>query len=459
MRHALLFCFFLVQVYGYSQSGKPKIAQQKTTVDSVYKVSWLKKHAIPVRTIDSSDEDFSDLMPFKKVIGDAQVIFLGESSHWAGPFYHAKTRLIKFLHQEMGFDVLAYESSIDGTATTWNIMKEGRDSRDAFKNSVTFGRERIELQPLHRYLEQKAGSEKPLELVGIDPQMSGRLSYDSTLSRLRRYFQSIGYAADILNDTSAFGRNFRGNSQLPRNPTPPSTKFNSTFDLLINVIDSLAPKPHSFETQFHKQVLKSVKRNIQGNSLFASELSGRDEKRLYTFTSNIRDEQMADNLLWYIKQYPNRKFIVSAHNTHLLTGFDPAYPAPYELDTVVDKHRLDAVQMGQIVKDSLGSKIYNIGFVGNRGAMGRIDLKDSTRNFIYKEIPSSKKDQLENLLFAAGFNYAFIDLKNTPKGGEWLKGRFPLRYYTGVNFSIEAVWHQLVDGIFYVRELTPSYIR
>jgi erythromycin esterase-like protein len=227
----------------------------------------------------------------------------------------------------------------------------------------------------------------------------------------------------------------------------------------VEVIDSLAPKPHSFKTLYYKQVLKSVKKSLQANSLLQNELSGRDEQRLYTFSSNLRDEQMADNLLWYIRQYPNKKFIVSAHNTHLLTGFDPAYPAPFELDTVVKKYRCDAIQMGYIVKDSLGDKVYNIGMVSNRGSAGRIDLRDSKRNFISNFNPFDKKEPLENLLYAAGFTYAFVDLKNLPKGGEWLKGRFPLRYYTGVNFSIEAQWHKLTDGILYIKELTPAYVR
>jgi hypothetical protein len=298
-----------------------------------------------------------------------------------------------------------------------------------------------------------------LELIGFDSQMSGRLSYDSLLTQLKRYFHSIGYTNEALDDTSDFGKNLRANSLLPRSPSPPSTKYNSTFDELIKIIDSLAPKPHSFETRFYKQVLKSVKKDIQANSLFTSELSGKDEQRLFALGSNLRDEQMADNLLWYIRQYPNRKFIVSAHNMHLLTGFDPAIPTQSNLDTVVNKYRWDAIQMGYLMKDSLGNKIYNIAIVGNRGSAGRIDLRDSKRNFLHNFNPFDKKEPLENLLYAAGFTYAFVDLKNLPKGGEWLKGRFPLRYYTGVNFSIEAQWHKLTDGILYIKELTPAYVR
>ena len=459
MRYLLTILILLIHLYCYSQTANTEAKQVKTQPDSVAKVAWLKKHAISIKSIDSTVDNFSDLMPLKKAIGEAQVVFLGESGHWIGPFYYAKTRLIKFLHQEMSFDVLAYESSIDGTATTWNIMKEGGDSREAFKNSVTFGSERVELQPLRRYLEEKATSGRPLQLIGFDSQMTGRLSFDSLLLQLRRFFSSIGYATPILNDTAAFGINLRGNSQLPIGGPLSSTKYNEYFDTLINVIDSLAPRPHSFEAHYYKQVLKSVKKSIQGRSLFGSKLSGKDQQRLISYAAILRDEQMADNLLWYIKQYPNRKFIVSAHNTHLLTEFDPLYPASSQPDNTVDKYRFDIIQMGYLVKDSLGNKVYNIAMVGNRGSQGRINLRDSTYNFKSNFNPFSKKEELENLLYAAGFNYAFVNLKNPPKGGEWLKGRFPLRHYSGVSYSIEAEWHKLIDGVFYIRELSQAYIR
>ena len=37
---------------------------------------------------------------------------LGESGHGVREFNLAKVRLIRFLHEEMGFDVLAFESGL-----------------------------------------------------------------------------------------------------------------------------------------------------------------------------------------------------------------------------------------------------------------------------------------------------------------------------------------------------------
>ena len=68
--------------------------------------------SLTVRTIDAIDEDFSDLEPLADAIGSARVVQLGEPSHGAGSCFAAKARIVKFLHQRHGFDVLIWEFGI-----------------------------------------------------------------------------------------------------------------------------------------------------------------------------------------------------------------------------------------------------------------------------------------------------------------------------------------------------------
>src|SRR5690242_5522247 len=46
--------------------------------------TWIAGTVIPVRSIDPSEEDFTDLEPLIDAIGGAQVVQLGEISHGAG---------------------------------------------------------------------------------------------------------------------------------------------------------------------------------------------------------------------------------------------------------------------------------------------------------------------------------------------------------------------------------------
>lgn len=73
---------------------------------------WIVEQAVTVRSIDAADEDFRDLEPLVDAIGSATVVQLGEPSHGAGSAFAAKVRLIKFLHERMGFDVIAWESGL-----------------------------------------------------------------------------------------------------------------------------------------------------------------------------------------------------------------------------------------------------------------------------------------------------------------------------------------------------------
>jgi hypothetical protein len=66
------------------------------------KIDWLKKNAMPIRTIDPDGDNSRDRMPLNKVIGDARVVQLGEQSHGDGAPFYAKERRIRFLHGANG---------------------------------------------------------------------------------------------------------------------------------------------------------------------------------------------------------------------------------------------------------------------------------------------------------------------------------------------------------------------
>ena len=82
-----------------------------TEQDEPAEVEWLEDNASPI-SVSPSVTDFSDLAGFRDAIGSSRVVLLGEQSHGDGTTFLAKTRLIQFLHQELGFDVLAFESGL-----------------------------------------------------------------------------------------------------------------------------------------------------------------------------------------------------------------------------------------------------------------------------------------------------------------------------------------------------------
>ena len=68
----------------------------------------------PVRSISISENDVSDLEALGRDIGDARIVLLGEQTHGDGATFEAKARVVRYLHEHKGFDVLAFERASPG---------------------------------------------------------------------------------------------------------------------------------------------------------------------------------------------------------------------------------------------------------------------------------------------------------------------------------------------------------
>jgi erythromycin esterase len=75
---------------------------------------WLASHAIPLATTEATGS-LDDLAPLAAVVGDAHIVGLGDATHGTHEFFTVKLRIIQFLVQRMGFDVLAMEHSFPQT--------------------------------------------------------------------------------------------------------------------------------------------------------------------------------------------------------------------------------------------------------------------------------------------------------------------------------------------------------
>jgi erythromycin esterase len=143
---AFLTVIFTVQV----------LAQASTHNDGDPRVTWLAAHAVPLRSIDSADNDFHDLEPLRETLKGVRVVMLGEQSHGDGTTFLAKTRLIRFLHERMGFDVLAFESGFYDCPKAWDLLAHGEEARKAIPRGVfaiwTASRQ---VQPLLDYLGRR----------------------------------------------------------------------------------------------------------------------------------------------------------------------------------------------------------------------------------------------------------------------------------------------------------------
>lgn len=102
-KYCLLLIILFSSVLSYCQQNRINKKHGNKSIES------LKKYSINVKSIDPANEGFSDLMPLKEKVGNSRLVVLGEDSHGDGETWKAKIRLVKFLHEQMGFDVIAWE--------------------------------------------------------------------------------------------------------------------------------------------------------------------------------------------------------------------------------------------------------------------------------------------------------------------------------------------------------------
>lgn len=266
----------------------------------------------PIAGVEPDLEDFSDLKLLAQAIGNARVVALGEQTHGGREEYLLKARLLKFLHQEMGFDVLLLESGFYDIARLAQRVEQGEKLDDVAPGNVFFMYARTaEGRGMLQYFDRQRAAGKPLALGGIDAQHTGELSRTELLPRLRSHLLQ---AAPALANGAGW-EHYAGLAQplLEMRRTPPAAPQQAAFSQHSGALkDALckteaAPVAYSGNA-FWCQVVKSVE--AQAASYWSADHDYQ------------RDNQMVDNAIWLAERmYPGRKVVIWAHTVHVARGF------------------------------------------------------------------------------------------------------------------------------------------
>ncbi|MFT5780539.1 MAG: hypothetical protein ACI837_003501, partial [Crocinitomicaceae bacterium] len=74
----------------------------------------IREQSIPFYSLTS--DDYSDLAFLKETLSGKEIIFLGENSHCVKEYNQLRIRIIKYLHEQMGVNVIAFETSMTNAA-------------------------------------------------------------------------------------------------------------------------------------------------------------------------------------------------------------------------------------------------------------------------------------------------------------------------------------------------------
>jgi erythromycin esterase-like protein len=285
--------------------------------------------------------DFSFL---KEELKDVQVVMLGEISHFDGNIFEAKTEIIKYLVENMGFNVIAFESGIYDLWKAQNEISRGANCKQVFRNSLfSMWGKRKEFQSFITFFETNKAK---LKLFGFDHQIT---STDGILN--------------LSNDLFSYSKQINHNIKLNK----------EDFSLLLESISNSGMFDESdisyliFSSELNKLKQKVIHQKNSEEKFYWSQIInglltlGEDAFTRQNFTStfnctsidNIRDKQMAENLLAYTKQNPEAKIICWGANQHFANN----------LKSVKAPIIKDFMPMGTYIKTALEDKMYSLAAV------------------------------------------------------------------------------------------------
>lgn len=435
------------------------------------RVGYLRDHAIRVRTIEEPPapeagappvrEDFSDLMPLKALIGSARVVGLGEQSHGDGATFKAKCRLVRFLHQEMGFEVLAWESGLFDCRRVDELFAQGVEPRSAAKVAHEHGifgiwAQSAQAAPVLEYAARsaRANPARRLMIAGFDNQYTSAASRRAHADWLARWFAGVedaalppGTIAEGVEAVRWMAARFREDGSPPRGSEERLDEARAQVRALIALIES---RRDDLGRQAEPREIEFVRRTLLNLLAFDRAMRGMNRANIQATPAPIlqeRDERMGSNLAFLARTYyPDEKIIVWAASSHLLRN-------PEECESLYGRPRAEGPDafkpMGHFAAADLGADYFSITFSAFDGSIGRPWSGPTP-------IPAAEPGDIESLMKDAGLSLAIIPLRPPPgdPAAAWLGEPQVMR---PMGYGRErAVWGRCFDALFFTREMMPS---
>ncbi len=408
---------------------------------------WIHSHGIPLRTIEPSafaegdaatDRDrFADLRPLAQVIGDSRVVILGEQAHAEGLTFLAKSRIVEFLHIELGFDVLCFESGVYDCDRAWRAIRSGTHAIAAMRDAVfPIWTHAAEVVPLMEFVEARARSERPLELCGYDCQLSGRFSAETLAADLAAL---DARATPPALDADAHERIAFAITRLTTDGAIDADAASAARDAIARQLAALdlpayAPIAES-ERSFWRRVLRSLDAQI------AFVLAGSDPDRPLAERFNPRDICGGETLVWLANErFRGRKIIVWAASMHAVRRAEGIVRVNGE------EPYLGVRTAGCVASETLGEALFVLSPIAGAGVAGNAFGRTWT-------VPQPPEDSIEARLRTILTGPTVVPLRSAPADAPG-SDRFVARPLG--NAPMLARWRDHVDAFLWIPTMAPA---
>lgn len=390
----------------------------------------------PIREIGSlTSDDFGDLAFLKPLLGKARIVQLGEAGHGMAEVSQLKTRLARFLVRELGFSVVAFESSLY-LAHQADTKSPDIGAQSMLTSSLIGVWHTREVLPLFESLTSSRATSRPIRLAGFDVQPigSGKKTRPAFFRGIVAAIDPV-YAAEVEKLDAAFIAEYDKGSRARR------THFRAHREKLIASYETLAAfldrHLNALPAEGRHAALVA-RQEARSMAAYVRMQTAADARRL----AEARDEGMAANVRFLAEElYPGERLLIWGHNYHVSHAAERAEPRADVFPGV------PARSMGSWLRDRFGSALYSIGIYPYEGRA----VDNSRTEYAIEAAPAGS---LEGRIGVSAAPARFLDIAEGLRGGlTWLSTPVMARF--DGRTSQRLVAPEQYDAVMVVRRVSP----
>ena len=378
----------------------------------------------PISSIDPNNTKFEDLSFLAKVLEGNKILGLGEQSHLDGASNDARVRLIKYLHEKLGYNVIVFESGLyDCTRANEFIQsRKPGDDRNYLFDAIFGLWHTIEVNELSKYIDETQKTENPLILSGMDIQFAGDISRENLINDFAKFIKYVEKESNstVDLDSTKLANSLNQLRKYSNYHKAISVEDTTTISFAISKVNKVIEdaKIENDKINYWKQVMFCM---------------NMDYRKRYIDNKSLRDSMMAVNVSWLTKnKFKDEKIIIWGANSHLIKNGQ-------SIDSDFNKKN---PRTGEYLRKEFNDKYYFMALTAYEG---------KTKMIFKMKIPKPNKISIERYLYNQGYEYSFLDLRTFDDTENKYFKNSSIKGYYEVDMNV----FEVMDGILYIREMYP----
>jgi erythromycin esterase len=266
----------------------------------------LKRSVIPIKSAEPTS-DLDDLEPLRSVIGNAELVGLGEATHGTSEFSKMKHKMFEFLATKMGFTIFSIEASMpDAYQINDYVLNGAGDPTKLIEGMGFWTWDTKEMLDLVEWMRVYNHSHTPkLQFTGFDMQSVTRPIQVVEHLILKAEPSYLGTLSGIYGTIGDLYQRRMMNSQSGE-----SVNFGAASEGASDILNHLKSNRDGYLKAITIDSVEWLIQNARIVTQFVKLMGSR-------WISTIRDSCMAWNIGWIRDRNPGAKLVLWAHNFHI----------------------------------------------------------------------------------------------------------------------------------------------